>query len=122
MHQNLSMQFLKHLYSTFFQKMHFSMPAVISIKSMGDLETAWIGLAHSLIHFFRAACLMHLKMSKTHFLKCKGVTAIIKSNKLLFINYIEVSNTITILKSEEETYITSLLHVHLHYIDDLNFT
>ena len=36
----------------------FGMPATIhakkwlSIKSRGDLKTAWIGLAHSLIHFF----------------------------------------------------------------------
>jgi hypothetical protein len=44
-----------------FQKMLFGMPATIhakkclSIKSRGDLETAWIGLAHSLIHFFLKA-------------------------------------------------------------------
>jgi hypothetical protein len=42
----------------FFQKMLFGMPATIhtkiwlSIKSRGDLKTAWIGLAHRLIHFF----------------------------------------------------------------------
>ena len=41
-----------------FQKMLFGMPATIhaknwlSIKSRGDLKTTWIGLAHSLIHFF----------------------------------------------------------------------
>jgi hypothetical protein len=43
---------------TFFQKMLFIMPAAIhlfkclSIKSRGLLETAWIALAHSLIHIF----------------------------------------------------------------------
>jgi hypothetical protein len=43
---------------TIFQSMLFSMPATIhaknwlSIKNRGDLQTSWIGLDHSPIHFF----------------------------------------------------------------------
>ena len=43
---------------TFFQNMLFGMPATIhaknwlSLKNMGDSQTAWIGLAHSPIHFY----------------------------------------------------------------------
>ena len=58
-----------------FQKMLFGMPATIyaKIKSRGDLRTAWIGLAHSLIHFFCKSLVWYAKSfwkcQKNHFFK-----------------------------------------------------